>query len=73
MAFFLSRFFPQYRVLFFTIASLVAFSRIYNGVHFPADVFAGALIGSTFGYFGSKATVKFLEKMKYQKKEKQNG
>ena len=31
--------------IFYFIAFMVAFSRIYLGVHFPFDVFAGALIG----------------------------
>lgn len=30
-------------------ASVVAYSRIYLGVHFPGDVICGALLGSVFG------------------------
>ena len=36
--------------LFFTIASLVAFSRVYLGVHFVSDVIWGAIIGTGVGY-----------------------
>ena len=32
-------------LVFYCVASLVAFSRIYLGVHFPSDVFVGAFIG----------------------------
>ncbi|MGZ5278364.1 MAG: phosphatase PAP2 family protein [Pseudobdellovibrionaceae bacterium] len=53
-AFFLSAFFPRFRILFFTIAILVCISRIYNGVHYPSDIIAGAIIGTFFGVFGSK-------------------
>lgn len=31
---------------------LVAISRIYNGVHYPLDVFAGSLLGIISGYIG---------------------
>lgn len=31
-------------------AGLVAYSRIYLGVHFPLDVVTGALVGSFFGW-----------------------
>ncbi|GGF98665.1 undecaprenyl-diphosphatase [Paenibacillus aceti] len=32
-------------ILWLPLASLIAFSRIWNGVHFPSDVVGGALIG----------------------------
>jgi len=35
---------------FYIIAFLVAFSRIYVGVHYPSDVIAGAAIGIIFGF-----------------------
>jgi len=46
-------------------ASLVAYSRIYNGVHYPGDVLVGAFIGIGFGFLMAKAYFKandYLEK-----------
>src|SRR5215472_5438277 len=31
-----------------TMAAAVAFSRVYNGVHYPGDVLAGAILGSGY-------------------------
>lgn len=38
------------RVAAFSSAALVAFARVYEGVHYPADVLAGALLGVCFGW-----------------------
>lgn len=44
-AFFISAFLPKGRKVFFTLASLIAFSRVYNGVHYPSDILFGGLLG----------------------------
>jgi len=36
---------PRYRFIYFTIAVLVAASRVIIGAHFPSDVIAGAYLG----------------------------
>ena len=43
----LTRAWPAARVAVWTLASLIAFSRVYNGVHYPLDVVAGAMLGLT--------------------------
>ncbi|WP_173505848.1 phosphatase PAP2 family protein [Marinobacterium sp. xm-d-579] len=42
--------FVRLRWVFFSIAILVAFSRIYLGVHFPLDTMVGAGIGGLVSY-----------------------
>jgi undecaprenyl-diphosphatase len=41
----LSMYFTNYKMIFITIAFLIALSRIYLYVHYPTDVIAGILIG----------------------------
>ncbi|WP_328967594.1 bifunctional phosphatase PAP2/diacylglycerol kinase family protein [Streptomyces sp. NBC_00239] len=40
---------PAWGVLLGPVAASVAFSRVYTGVHYPADVAAGAALGVTAG------------------------
>jgi len=36
---------PRLRVPLYALAALIAFSRVYVGVHYPFDVLGGALLG----------------------------
>jgi undecaprenyl-diphosphatase len=45
----LSLLYPLRWYYFIAFASLIGFSRIYVGVHFPIDIFAGAIFGSLCG------------------------
>jgi undecaprenyl-diphosphatase len=45
-AWLLSRHHPRLAPLWYAIASLVGFSRIYLGAHYPGDVLSGAIAGT---------------------------
>jgi undecaprenyl-diphosphatase len=45
----LSKEFPRLRYFWIAFAVIIAFSRVYLGVHFLSDVIAGALIGYGIG------------------------
>lgn len=40
---------PRLRVPLYALAALIAFSRVYVGVHYPFDVLAGAALGLLLG------------------------
>jgi undecaprenyl-diphosphatase len=45
----ISKFYRNLRFYLFSLSSLIAFSRIYVGVHYPLDVISGAIIGLGVG------------------------
>jgi undecaprenyl-diphosphatase len=45
----LAHYVPHLRVPLYVLAALIAFSRVYNGMHYPTDVLAGAILGVLVG------------------------
>ncbi len=43
-------FYRKKTILLLTAATLTAFSRVYLGVHFPADIIAGSIMGILISY-----------------------
>lgn len=61
----LSREFPKFKYIWIIFAGLVAFSRVYFGLHFMSDVLVGGLIGYLIGAIVVKIETKnnFWEKI----------
>lgn len=70
IATYLAVFFPQSRIITFPLASLVAYSRMYNGVHYPSDILAGGILGSLFALLFSRLAL-FIGLKFYSKQENQ--
>ena len=49
-------------LILFSFAFLTAYSRVYLGVHYPGDVFVGAVIGVACAFFGYWALRKIIVK-----------
>jgi undecaprenyl-diphosphatase len=58
-AFVLSQSFPKYKKIWYSLAVLIAFSRIYLEKHYPLDVVGGAVVGTVIGW----GCVKIVEKI----------
>lgn len=64
VATFFSFLFPQFRVILFITASLIAISRVYLGLHYPSDIIGGAVLGIIFGYIFSEIVLFIESKIK---------
>jgi len=43
---------PKIRLYLIGLATIVAFSRVFVGVHYPFDVMVGAIVGTLLGWLG---------------------
>lgn len=58
---FFSMLYPNYKIVLYVTASLIAISRVYLGLHYPSDIIVGAAIGMIFGYIFARAVLKINE------------
>lgn len=68
-AIFFYRLFPKLKWVLFITAALVSISRVYLGLHYPSDIFGGAVIGLAFGYLFASGVL-YLEKYLVDRKIK---
>ena len=68
-AMFFYRLFPKLKWVLFIGAVLISISRVYLGLHYPSDIFGGAVMGLAFGYLFS-SVVLYLEKYLDERKIK---
>ena len=59
---------PQLAPLFYAGAFLIAYSRVYVGVHYPLDVICGAVFGIAIGAALRKGYKVYLAKFRVKKK-----
>lgn len=64
----ISYFYEKYKYPIFVLAGFVAFSRVYVGVHYPADVIVGGLVG--YGIAWTTLTLWVILKMRELKRGK---
>lgn len=61
MANFIGILYPPLRWPLFTLAGLVGYSRVYNGVHYPSDVVIGGLLGLVISFIFGLAAKRMLK------------
>ena len=60
----LRKYYKKIAWVMFIWAALVAYSRIYMGVHYPGDIIVGAIVGVITGFIISKVYDWFSDKIK---------
>jgi membrane-associated phospholipid phosphatase len=49
---------PELRPALRVMASVIAFSRVYTGVHYPSDVLVGVTVGALFGRLAGRLALR---------------
>ena len=69
----LSYYYPRLTWVFILLASIVALSRVFVGVHYPLDIVAGAVLGAGLGYAGvlaAETAVGFVERRRLESRSR---
>jgi membrane-associated phospholipid phosphatase len=61
-AWMMDRCLPRWRALWYILASLVGFSRVYLGAHYPGDVLSGSIIGVLLAEWTRRAMERFKQR-----------
>ncbi|MCK6596831.1 MAG: phosphatase PAP2 family protein, partial [Bdellovibrionaceae bacterium] len=61
-AFFMGFFFPKARVVLYSLAAVISFTRVYNGVHYPSDIIVGAMLGAIIAFIYFQILKRFIQK-----------
>ena len=64
-----SAIYHSYKYLFWLIAGVIIFSRVYIGVHYPSDIISGCILGSLYGLLVIKCWDYYKKKILWQSKD----